>query len=115
MHGLSTHIRRKFSESFFVKNPKLMLKYLGYDGSGSTEICTTDSLNDKEQNVQIKFSLRALSFSFVNCTIKLQFIHIYKRIKEKECYLRYHSFSRTRHETKRCRTLYARRGETECL
>jgi hypothetical protein len=41
-----------------------MVKYLGQDGSGSAEILTTDSLNDKEQNVRIEFSLGAFSFFF---------------------------------------------------
>jgi hypothetical protein len=37
-----------------------MLEYLGQDVSGSAEIFTTDSLNDKEQNVRTGFSLGAL-------------------------------------------------------
>jgi hypothetical protein len=47
-----------------------MLEYLGQDGSGSAEIFTRESLNDKEQNTRIKFSLEALSFFFVNCKVR---------------------------------------------
>jgi hypothetical protein len=57
-------------KKFFVENPKLMLKNLGQDGSGSAEFFTTDSLNDKEQNVRIEFSLGVLSFFFVNCKVR---------------------------------------------
>ena len=64
-------------KKFFVENPKLMLEYFDQDESGSAEIFTTDSLNDKEQNVRIGFSLGALSFFFINCTKKLHFTHIY--------------------------------------
>jgi hypothetical protein len=59
-----------------------MLEYLGQGGSGSAEIFTRESLNDKEQNTRIKFSLGALSFFFVNCTKKLRFTHIPTRIIE---------------------------------
>lgn len=61
----------------FDENPKLMLQYLGQYGSGSAEMFTTHSLNDKEQYVRIKFSLRAHLFSFVIWTKKLQFTHMY--------------------------------------
>ncbi len=60
----------------FVENPNLMFEYLDKDESGSAEIFTTDSLNDKEQNVRIEFSLGAHLFFFANCTKKLQFTHI---------------------------------------
>jgi hypothetical protein len=39
-----------------------MFEYLDKDESGSAEIFTTDSLNDKEQNVRIGFPLGAFSF-----------------------------------------------------
>jgi hypothetical protein len=57
-----------------------MLEYLEQDESGSAEIFTTDSMNDKEQNVRIGFSLGALSFFFINCTKKLQFTHMLDRL-----------------------------------
>ena len=49
-------------KKIFLENPNLKFKYLDKDESGSAEIFTTDSLNDKEQNVRIRFSLGALSF-----------------------------------------------------
>jgi hypothetical protein len=63
-------------KNFFVEKPKLRLEYLSQDDSGSAEIFTIDSLNDKEHNVRIGFSLGALSFFLIYCTKKLQFTHI---------------------------------------
>jgi hypothetical protein len=60
----------------FVENSNLMFEYLDKDELGSAEIFTTDSLNDKEQNVRIGFSLGALSFFFVNCTKNLRFTQL---------------------------------------
>ena len=71
----------------FVENPNLMFEYLDKDESGSTEIFTTDSLNDKEQNVRIGFSLGALSFFFVNCTKNLRFTHIFSNNGLREKYI----------------------------
>ena len=64
------------NKKIFVENPNLMFEYLDKDKSGSAEIFTTDSLNDKEQNVRIGFSLGTISFFFVNCTKNLRFTHI---------------------------------------
>jgi hypothetical protein len=72
----------------FGENPKLMLQYLGQYESGSAEMFTTHSLNDKEQNVRIEFSLGAPLFFFVNCTKKLQFTHIYNIVDSIRVYHR---------------------------
>jgi len=81
-------------KKIFVENPNLMFEYLDKDKSGSAEIFTTDSLNDKEQNVRIGFSLGTLSFFFVNCTKNLLFTQLLLRIVKvkKDPMLRYNLY-----------------------